>query len=232
MIDKRDLIDAGIVDADELKSTASAADEFLAVSVTSVVSGVITVSGANLLIPDTAPESPDIFVLSGASAGNGSYTVDSVTGATTFTVNEAIVDSTGGSGSFRYPAGAKSVGVDPTNLIFTSETDLQAVLEDFDDNVGVALTPATHADLDTLLHNLAETHDLVPTFDAKGVMSSVVAQGAADIRVYDQLTKDTDGMIIGYRVRQYNGAGVVIETYTATVTISNGVPTGAEVVKT
>lgn len=133
MIDKRDLIDAGIVDADELKSAGSAADEFLSASVTSVVSGTITVSGVNLRNPDTAPEPNDIIVIAGNTAADGTYTVAGVVDNTHLTVNESIADGTGGSANFRHPAGATKVGVDPTNIGHGSQTTLQGVLEDLDE---------------------------------------------------------------------------------------------------
>jgi len=131
-IEPQDLRDAGVVDAVELASAGAAADEYLSGSVVSVVSGLVTVSAMTLVNPDEPLENLDIFVLSGATAGDGAYTVDTIDSGTTFTVNESIADSTGGSASFRHPAGATKVGVDPTNLSQSEQDTLQGVMEDID----------------------------------------------------------------------------------------------------
>jgi hypothetical protein len=125
-IEPQDLRDAGVVDAAELASAGAAADEYLSGSVVSVVSGLVTVSGMTLVNPDEPLENLDIFVLSGATAGDGSYTVNTIDSGTTFTVNESIPDSTGGSASFRHPSGATKVGVDPTNLTQTTASERSA----------------------------------------------------------------------------------------------------------
>lgn len=152
-IAKEDFDDLDVVDAVELGSSGSASDEYQTNSVTSVVSGVVTVTGTALWTKDTPVQSNDIFVLSGASAGNGSYTVASVTSATTFTVNESIVDSTGGSASFRHPAGSEKVGVDPTNITFSTATDLQQMLEDIAAEVAAGgITEGQHKTLRQLIH--------------------------------------------------------------------------------
>jgi len=129
-LSRKDIGDLEIIDAEELLSDGTV--EYHSDDVTSVVSGVVTVSNDDLRNPDIAPEVDDIFVLTGATAGNGTYTINTVTGAYTFTVNEAIPDSTGGSASFRHPSGALKVGVDPSQLYNSTQTNLQGVIEDID----------------------------------------------------------------------------------------------------
>lgn len=152
-IQKNDIYDVDFMDASELSSSGSASDEYRTATVDSVALGVITVSGVNLYHPDYPLESGDIVVISGSTAADGSYFINSITSSTTFTVNESISDSTGGTASFRYPSGASKVGVDPTDISQSSNTDLQTVLEDLDSAIsGGGLTAAQHRSLRQLIH--------------------------------------------------------------------------------
>lgn len=235
-IAKEDVDDLGFVDAVELASTGSAVDEYRSDPVTDVVSGTITISGLELWDNDKNVQSGDIFVLSGATAGDGSYTVNTIDSATEFTVNEAIVDSTGGTASFRHPAGAERVGVDPTNLTQSAAGNLQTVLEDIDAAVtSGGITESEHRDLNTLLHALDETHESAPTFNADGVMTLVESRQTGDgptIRQHASLTKDGDGLITGLVVTQHDEAGATVETLTFAITIVGGVPTLSTVTRT
>lgn len=97
------------------------------------------------------------------------------------------------------------------------------------------LDAAGHALLDELVHDLAETHEQIPTFDADGVMTSLVAQGVGGgtvIRDVDQLTADADGLITGARVRQRDAAGAVVQTLTSVVTNTGSVPQANVVTRT
>lgn len=150
-----DLKDAGFVDAEELGSDGTA--EHASGSVTSVVSGVVTVSGLSLYDPATAPAENDIVVISGNTGADGSYTLNAVTADNAFTVKEPIGDGTGGTVSIRYPSGALSVGVDPTNITFSTATDLQQMLEDIAAEIsGGGITEAQHKALRQLIHFLAD----------------------------------------------------------------------------
>jgi len=155
MVDREDLRDIDVVDAGELASDGAAS--FKTTPVTSVSSGTITVNPAadylGLVYGDEPVESGDIFVLSGATAGNGTYTVNAILTNTTFTVNEAIADSTGGSAEFRHPSGASKVGVDPTGISSSAATNLQEVLEDMDASISAGgITAAEHRTLRQLIH--------------------------------------------------------------------------------
>lgn len=100
---------------------------------------------------------------------------------------------------------------------------------------GGGLDPIAHRLLDTLTHSLDETHEQVPAFNADGVMTIVSAQGLGGgtlIRVADAMTADADGLITGARVQQYDSGGSVVETLTAVVTITAGVPTKNTVTRT
>jgi hypothetical protein len=105
----------------------------------------------------------------------------------------------------------------------------------FDPRSGGGLDAATHRVLDQLVHDLDETHEQVPTFNADGIITAVVAQGVGGgtiIRDYDLMAADSDGLITDARVRQRDGSGAVVETLTASVTIVSGVPTKNTVTRT
>lgn len=92
-----------------------------------------------------------------------------------------------------------------------------------------------HEALDTLVHALNETHEEVPTFNADGVITTIVAQGVGGgtlIRDVDNLTADADGLITGYRVRQRDGTGMVVQTLTGAVTNTGSIPQTNVVTKT
>jgi hypothetical protein len=75
-------------------------------------------------------EPGDIVVISGSTAADGTYTVESITDQQNFIVVESIPDSTGGTTNIYHPGGATRVGVDPAGLSWTSATDLQTVLDE------------------------------------------------------------------------------------------------------
>jgi hypothetical protein len=145
-ISRADVSDVDFVDARELLSDGTDAYKS-SVSITSVVGSTktVTVSGG-LEYTDDPVRAKDRVDISGNDAA-GSYVIASVISDTQFTVSETIVDATGGTAAFRYPPGSESVGVDPTNLSFSSSTNLQAVLEDID------ISPTeSHSALKQLIH--------------------------------------------------------------------------------
>ena len=126
-IAEADVQDSGFVSEAELASDGSSA--FRTEPIVDIVSGTISFAVNTLLREYDDPVSPgDILVITGNAAA-GTYTVDAVS-LDSLTVVEAIVDASGGSADFRYPPGASGVGVDPTNVPYSSETTLQGVLED------------------------------------------------------------------------------------------------------
>ncbi len=112
---------------------------------------------------------------------------------------------------------------------------LQDAIGVFDPRAGAGLTESGHEALDDLVHNLNETHEQIPTFNADGVIIGLVAQGVGGgtvIRDVDLLTADADGLITGVRLRQRNGAGAVVETLTAVATNVSSVPQKSVVTRT
>ncbi len=135
-IRKVDIIDADIVDANELASTGSIVF-ITGASVVSTNSGtkIVTLSGIDVFSQpsDTHVEAGDKVTLSGTTGGaDGTYTIASVTDATHVVVVEAIATSTGGSANFKYKSGAKAVGVDTGAFTHSSASNLQTVLSDLD----------------------------------------------------------------------------------------------------
>ena len=152
-ISREDVRDLHFIDAEELASPATTVI-FTGATVVSTTSSTkrVVLSGIDIIYDtEYQLEADDIVVLSGTSggSGDGTFTVAAVVDATTFDVNESIGDSTGGSCEARHPAGAAKVGADPTNLVFSSATDVQQVLEDLDYGLNVG-----HRSLMHLIHFL------------------------------------------------------------------------------
>jgi hypothetical protein len=235
MVDREDVRDDDFVDAVELASDGTAS--YKTAPVTSVVSGTITVNPSadylGLVFGDDPIEVGDIFVLTGATAGNGTYTVAAVTDNTQFTVVEAIVDSTGGSADFRHPAGALKVGVDPTSLSFTTESNLQAALEDL--GAGSGITPGQHRNIDQLVHDIAEDAYTEIT-KVGGVTTNVTiwTDNGKTIKIRESQITRTAGKVSQTVDIQYDAAGAVIvgETLTKTYNRTGGQVTSIDEVLT
>ena len=81
------------------------------------------------------------------------------------------------------------------------------------------LTPPSHGSLDDLAHQIAESGVTEDTFNADGCIESRTIRSAPSpsgvaIRTWDSYTFDADGCTSGYRVRQFNGGGAVVQTLT------------------
>lgn len=137
-IAKEDLVDLDIIDAVELKSDGSSTYDYktglTVIATTNSTKNVQVVSTANLVYDRDMPlEVGDKVIIASTipgGAADGTYTVATIVDNENFTVAESIADTTGGVVSFRHPAGAEKVGVDPSNLVLSSATNLQDVLED------------------------------------------------------------------------------------------------------
>lgn len=216
-ITKEDIRHDDIVDAVELASDGLTSIIFTGATVVSTTSSTKTVvlSGVDLLRDPEIVENLDLITLAGTSGGaaDGDYTVDARVSSTSFTVNETIADSTGGTCEAQNPSGARRTGVDPTNITNSTAKNVQTVLEDLDSAiVGGGITEAQHEALDTLTHDLTEGHTVTIT-KTSGKVSQVLAEvtpGGTDIRKVDILTR-TSGKVSTLRVTQYDGTGVTIK---------------------
>lgn len=159
-ITREDIRHEDIVDAVELASDGQTSIIFTAATVVSTTSGTKTVvlSGVDILRDPEILENGDIVILSGTSGGgaaDGTYTVDARVTSTSFTVQESIADSTGGSCEAQNPSGASKVGFDPSGLVNTSATDVQEALSDLDGAVS-GVTAEQHKSLRQLIHFIDE----------------------------------------------------------------------------
>lgn len=154
---KEDFIDTDLVDQEELGSdgTVSIFSGVTVVSCTAstkrvVCSGILFINGDY----DEVVEPGDTIIITGSTAADGTYTVDSVESNTELDVVEEISDSTGGSLEAKHRSGASRIGIDPTNISNSTATNIQDALEDIDD--AVACGPDTHKTLRQLIHFISE----------------------------------------------------------------------------
>ncbi len=161
---KEDILDSDFVDAPELGATGLS-DYVSGVTVVSTAASNkrIVVSGFNLPLDTTRVESGDIVTLTGNAAA-GVYTVDQLIDLQTFSVVENIVNSTGGTAAFRYQAGGKKVGFNPTGQTATSANNLQDAVLDLATQVQNAnnpggtgfLTRNEHRNVRQLIHFISQ----------------------------------------------------------------------------
>lgn len=130
---REDIRHEDIVDAVEMASDGLTSVIFTGAAVVSTTSSTKTVvlSGVDLLRDPEIVENLDIIILAGTSGGaaDGTYTVNARVDGASFTVNEAIADSTGGTCEAQNPSGALRTGCDPTDVINVSATNVQEALE-------------------------------------------------------------------------------------------------------
>lgn len=111
---------------------------FSGATVVSTTTGtkVIVLSGVDLFREPEQLEEFDTVTLAGTSPDvDGDYTVQDVLTLTSFSVKEAIGDSTGGTCTAKYPSGARKVGFDPTGLSYVAATNVQEAIEELDASV-------------------------------------------------------------------------------------------------
>lgn len=129
--------DQGPFSEDEAKATwkSTKVDEDFPVSIDTVdgTNNQVTITGADLknlqLLPD------DVVEITNNSAA-GTYTVASIDSETTFTVNEDLVDASGGSVTAYNPVGATKLGVDNRTWGQLTGSTAQAALNDLDTKSG------------------------------------------------------------------------------------------------
>jgi len=135
-IRKEDIIDAEIVDADELISDATLV-YFATITIVSTTTGtnIIVVSGFTFNNPDVQVEAGDLIQITGSAAA-GTYTINSIINSTTIDVVESIVTSTGGTADLLYDSGSLRVGFNPAGLTAVSATDVQNAIQQLATSIG------------------------------------------------------------------------------------------------
>ena len=81
----------------------------------------------------------DIVEISGSTAADGTYTVDSVSDSQNFIVVETIANSTGGTVTVYHPPASSRIAVDDNTFNNITGTTLQDVLEDIDTQLNTAV---------------------------------------------------------------------------------------------
>ena len=150
-ITKADVKDLDFIDAYELASTGLATTPSAVYLVTSGVSTTALTQTVVSTMPDdgeglkTSDDHPvqvnDLLYITGSlpgGAADGKYTVASIPDDTSVTVVESIADSTGGTLTWVYPAGAGEVGFDPSGQTVTTAHNLEQALTDIANAITVA----------------------------------------------------------------------------------------------
>lgn len=132
-VTKEDIRHDDIVDTIELASDGLTSTIFSGATVVSTTSSTKTVvlSGVDILRDPEILENGDLITLAGTSGGaaDGNYTVNERVTSTSFTVNESIADSTGGTCDAENPSGASRVGCDSTDFDNVAADTVQEALE-------------------------------------------------------------------------------------------------------
>lgn len=132
-------IDSSYISNDELESDGTIPiypGVFpLALNSTSNASKNVYTNGARWITWQVEPG--DIIVISGGSAAEGYYTVDSISDQQNLIVVEPIVDSTGGTITIYNPPAATRIGVDDTNFTYVSGSTLYESLASIDQQLNV-----------------------------------------------------------------------------------------------
>jgi hypothetical protein len=133
-IERADLADLDFVDAVELAATGSRAVAYRNLSIVSITAAtrevVVNPTEFLLIDRDNPVQAGDLFTLTGASASNGDYTIQSIIDDQTFVVVETVPsDGTGGSGTFYYPPGASKVGIGRISTLDATTETVQEALE-------------------------------------------------------------------------------------------------------
>lgn len=208
------LNDEEIVGTEELLSDGTDTI-FTGVTVVSTTSStkVVVLSGVDLFREPAQLEEYDVATLSGTSPDeDGDYTVDEVLTLTSFSVKEAIGDSTGGTCTAKYPSGARKVGFDPTGLTNITETNVQDALEELDSAVsGGGLTASSHRTLDQLVHEIAENSYEEYVYSGNKVSSIVVwTNSSKTTKIREELFTYTGNQVTKIETKQYDGSGTLI----------------------
>lgn len=132
----RQIRDISVVSEDEAaatyKSTLIADSSEFPLSISSVDSSTSTVTVSSTDLTELELISGDVVEITNSDGADGTYTVNSVTGENTFTVNESISDATSGDLNIYMPTGATLIGVDNRNWSILTSSILQSTLDEID----------------------------------------------------------------------------------------------------
>jgi hypothetical protein len=226
---KEDLRDADVVDAVELASpgTTTYITGATVVSTTAATKRIVF-SGIDLVHDvDERAEPKDKVTLAGTTGADGTYTIANVIDSVTVDVEETIVDSTGGTATFRHPPGSSKVGFDPTGLIYLTKTNVQEALEEVDANISggpsSGITEAQHDALDDMVHWLAETnYQEITRSGGKVINVTNWTNSGKTVKVREMIITRSAGKVSQLDFIQYDGSGVEKQRMTGVITRSAG----------
>lgn len=207
----------------ELASTFASTQIFegvfpVAISSTTAVTNVIVSNSANF--KDWKLSSGDIIYIYGNGANDGYKTVQSVISQKIFTTVEALTTTINIGSLFALnPSGATKIGVNTNNFSLLTKDVAQELFEEIDFQLS-SISPGAHDDLETLVHELSENFDGYETRDADGVVTQIEFKNSLSgilIRSADSFTCNSDGLVTGFNIKQYNNSGSIVQTLTVTV---------------
>ncbi|MGD9209162.1 MAG: hypothetical protein PVI90_00225 [Desulfobacteraceae bacterium] len=222
-ITKEDLRDVDIIDATELASdgTTTYITDATVVSTTATTKQIVF-SGIDLIHDiDEHAEAKDKVTLSGTTGGaDGIYTIATIVDSTTITVEETIVDSTGGTADFKHPSGAGKVGLDATGLTNTTADNVQDAISDLDSAIGSGgLSETAHEALDRLTHQINEnSYDEVTYTGNNPTNYTVWTNSSKTTKIREEQYTYTGNKVTQVVTIQYDGSGVEKERLTETYT--------------
>ena len=118
-------------------------------------------------------------------------------------------------------------GADPTEVgaIWRNGSDLKGrdATGVFNLRSGTGLSEAQHEDLDSLVHNLAETSYCEVT-RTSGKVTAIThwTDNGKTTKIRETLITRTSGKVSQVEVKQYDGSGTLVQTLTGTITRTSG----------
>ena len=196
-------------------------------SISSVTSSTKTIVVTNGTFEDDRVAGGDILEISGGTANDGTYTVDSVTDNDTIVVVEAVSDA-GATGEVEtfFPPADEKIGIQDPGGNYVHSGTYQTLDDHIKDGTahqaaGGGITEGQHEDLDTLVHNLSE--DMYEEFTySGGQVSSVIhwTDSGKTTKIREQTFTYTGNKVNTETIKQYNSSGVLKYTLTGTYTWS------------
>ena len=155
-----------------------------------------------------------------AEDADGYYTVKEILNDYSFSVEEDVEEVSFGEMHFMHPAGAKSIGFDPAGMTSITARNLQDAIKEIAVNSS-GISQATHENLDTLTHHIAEDGYSLVTYDANKVMNyTIYSDNTMDKKIREyQLSYNINPchtQVSSVHIIQYNAAGAPVNTLTET----------------
>lgn len=156
----------------------------------------------------------DKVVITGNVAA-GTYTVHSIADQQNFIVEEAIVDSTGGSLSVFHPDAATRIGVDDTDFDHVEGNNLHDILFSIDSQLGdtaSGISVSTHRDLDQLVHLISEDSYEEVTYSGIHPVSDITwTDDGKTTKIREEIYMWSGNHVSTLTTIQYDASGTEVE---------------------